>query len=487
MFRQMKDDSDITMPKLSHQEALWEIIYQQEQLRISQEDVVSLKKQIEKLTIDSMEPQKPVKHLREMISSTLVNAIPFQTFDRHGIYATDDSHGKPGRVDMAGPSAGLQAALLNHFGKYISEQYNTDPKGGLFSKALRAKSEKGNMTDQHFQTGIYRHIPQIGTEYQLFFRDPSPDDIEDHYLYKIKINTFFEQPQSFSVEYINSVSRTVNIIVPLRGRLQIFESFLLNLVEIKASADFNLHLTVVFFGTQGLEDVHLLINKAKGLGLRNIHFVHIPHAEYFDRGAGIQKGIESWKGGNDIIFVCDTDMLIRKDFFERCITFTERGRSVYFPVVFSLFNPDIIDFFNNETTTNRTDNNDFTISRHRGFWRDFGFGMLCAYKSDFFKVGGYRQWNRKTADPFWGYEDVDLHKRFVKHPELNVIRAPDPGIVHKWHPKICPYSLPPHKLKQCQTTMIATEGNFEQLGRLHVKNIFNEFMKANKSLSFSLK
>ncbi|CAH1231821.1 CHSY1 [Branchiostoma lanceolatum] len=57
-----------------------------------------------------------------------------------------------------------------------------------------------------------------------------------------------------------------------------------------------------------------------------------------------------------------------------------------------------------------------------GYWRYYGFGMVCLYQSDFLRSGGF-----DTTIEGWGLEDVDLYDKFVKN-DIRVMRVVDPGM-----------------------------------------------------------
>lgn len=161
------------------------------------------------------------------------------------------------------------------------------------------------------------------------------------------------------------------------------------------------------------------------------------------------------------------------------------------------------------------------ISQETGFWRDFGFGMTCQYRSDFINIGknllssdccGQNKSEDKTEGVIlfpllctlglysrfysvlnhifkrhfsclslhlhtggfdrsikgWGLEDVHLYRKYL-HSKLMVIRSPSRGLFHLWHEKSCADELPPDKYKMCMQTKAMNEASHGQLGELYFR------------------
>ena len=175
----------------------------------------------------------------------------------------------------------------------------------------------------------------------------------------------------------------------------------------------------------------------------------------FSRGAGLQRGVLSWNKGNNIMFFCDVDVHFTPGFLERCRLYTEPGKMVYYPIVFSLYNPFVV--YNGEPPSLEKQ---LYIGNENGFWRDFGFGMTCQYRNDFIASKGF-----DTTIRGWGMEDIKLFRKFLK-TDLTIIRATDRGIFHLYHPKYCDPVLPTKQYLACLKSKAFNEGSHRQMGML---------------------
>ena len=132
--------------------------------------------------------------------------------------------------------------------------------------------------------------------------------------------------------------KTINLILSLSGRTEKFQGFLNRFARVCIKGDKNVFLTVVYFGTEGLSEVKNLMGQiSKQYRFKNMKLVTLN--ENFSRGRGLQVGAQSWLDGDVLLFLCDVDIVFNMEFLDRCRLNTERGKRVYYPMVFSLYNP----------------------------------------------------------------------------------------------------------------------------------------------------
>ena len=89
---------------------------------------------------------------------------------------------------------------------------------------------------------------------------------------------------------------------------------------------------------------------------------------------------------NDIIFFIDVDMLVTSSLASQCRRNVVKGNRAWFPVPYSQYSPKKRCRSENEEEWEHTD---LDVGEEEGFWRSFGLGITCMYKSDFLNSGGF--------------------------------------------------------------------------------------------------
>ena len=381
--------------------------------------------------------------------------IPFTKFTLNKIFLVEPGLGKR----VVEKPIGYKRKDINDVVTYAVNEMNKN----------RTKNErKFNVED--FIEGMYRTEPLTGTQYELYFREI--DQPQKHAYRKMTLMRPFGLLHNVGHVQKNTSQVWINLILPLSGRIEAFRQFMSRFVKVVINQDRRVYLTVVYFGTEGLDTVkNIMTTTAKEHKYKHMKLVTLK--EEFSRGRGLQVGVLSWKSSDVLLFLCDVDIVFTVDFLERCRVNTQPGKRVYYPIVFSLYNPNVV--YSLQDMTIPSEREQLVISRNTGFWRDFGYGMTCQYRTDFKAVNGFDEYISG-----WGGEDVFLYQKYVRTDYL-VIRATDPGLFHLWHEKTCDPKLNSDQYKSCIRSKALTEASHAQLGLLAFKDEVNIHKNLSKN------
>lgn len=149
---------------------------------------------------------------------------------------------------------------------------------------------------QDFSEGLYRIDPIEGTQYELWFlRQHSPGNAS---ISKVSLLRPHAPLSIVRIEHHNLQEKKdpiLNIVVPLSGRFQAFQSFLTRLQKtvlmfLSDDQSNKVHLTVVFFGEQGWSDVQReMLAFEKRNRFSNFHLLNINGT--FSRARGLQVSL----------------------------------------------------------------------------------------------------------------------------------------------------------------------------------------------------
>ncbi|MFT7805730.1 chondroitin sulfate N-acetylgalactosaminyltransferase 2 [Arapaima gigas] len=380
--------------------------------------------------------------------------VPFESFTATKVYQlemglTRHPEEKPVRKDRRDELTEVIEAGLDVINNPDDDDDDDDDDDGQEDEDM--PMQKQTYTENDFVEGLYRTERDKGTLYELFFS--KEEDASFRHVTLFRPFGPLMKVRSTSVETVGVV---INIIVPLSGRTEAFAQFIHNFRDVCIQQDRRVHLTVVYFGQEGLPQVKASLDKMSREDSFS-NYTLIPVNEEFSRGRGLDIGAHAWKKGDVLMFFCDVDVYFTAEFLNTCRLNTSPNKRVFYPVLFSLYNPAIV-YGNMELSP--PIEHQLIHKKDTGFWRDFGFGMTCQYRSDFLNIGGF-----DLEVKGWGVEDVHLYRKYLRS-ELIVVRTPVSGLFHLWHEKQCADELTPEQYRMCIQSKAMNEASHSHLGML---------------------
>lgn len=271
-------------------------------------------------------------------------------------------------------------------------------------------------------------------------------------------------------------NKIINFILPLSGRYETFRRFIKNYEEVCLENDERTALVLLLFRNKLDNSANKTMEYMIDLQIRypESKLKVIPVDDEFARAMALEIGAAYCKDDEyNILFFIDVDMIFTRQTLERIRLNTVRDKQVYFPIVYSEFDPTVV--YNNKTITESPSH--YLINSDTGYWRQFGFGIVSLFKKELKKVGGF-----DTSIRGWGKEDVDLYDKFISFSSnITIFRSVDPNLVHVFHIVDCDPNLEPSQLKMCKGTRKDTYGSVNQLAQYIYSNKDIFRLAANKS------
>ena len=261
-------------------------------------------------------------------------------------------------------------------------------------------------------------------------------------------------------------TETIHMIMPLSGRFKILQRFMRNFEEVCLKRGQNVQLHMVVFNN---EKEDMALERTIDLLQRYQHhyrgnYIEIIQANgVFNRGRGIELGASRCKGDSLMYFV-DVDIVFNSDSLTRIRLLTKQGHQVYFPIVFSQFDPVTVCKDQPPYCVCSAKSHcfihpwDFCLKT--GYWRQFGFGIAAMYRSDMLAVGGF-----DLTIEGWGKEDVDLYTKFIES-NITVFRSTDPGMTHAFHAIVCDSNLEPAQFQMCIGSKTQSYGSVQEMANV---------------------
>ncbi|KFM68678.1 Chondroitin sulfate synthase 1, partial [Stegodyphus mimosarum] len=431
--------------------------------------------QTQSLRYNSLNLYREILDMESLLSDTKL----FVTADQFLHFNTSILGMKPS-LNKYNPSSSDETLIWDFVSKHIYSSSTINPKRRLESYQQLAvndvvmevmeiinkySKQRGRVIDfKEILYGYIRENPLFGVDYILdmlltyrkYRGKKMTVPVRRHaYLQKAFSQLEFKElTVNNSPPHVNSLKVYVNVVVPLYGRLENFKRFLNNIETVCLQEDEKMRLAVILFDSDqedATESKLVIEDLVRRYPSYDIQLLEATGP--FSRAIALEMGAKAFSL-DSLLFFVDVDIVLDYGVLERIRLNTIKSKQVYFPIVFSEYDPEYLE----------NDSEMPLLSEERGYWRQFGYGIVSIYHSDLRAVGGF-----DTSIQGWGKEDVDLYSKVVRS-NLTTLRAADPGIVHIFHPVSCSPELEDLQYEMCWGSKLSSLASQKTLAKIILSN-----------------
>ncbi|XP_077978424.1 chondroitin sulfate glucuronyltransferase-like [Glandiceps talaboti] len=160
---------------------------------------------------------------------------------------------------------------------------------------------------------------------------------------------------------------------------------------------------------------------------------------------------------NTLMFLSSVDLILANEFLNRVRMNSIQGWQVFFPMAFSLYDPDIV-----HRSSTKSESAKMDVIRDNGHFDTYMYEFAGFYNSDYIKA--IKIWRQKYPKLDRMHSDTDFFNMFL-NLDVHAFRAVEPSLKRAFHPRVCNPVLSEDYYKRCQQSNAEGMGSRSQLAR----------------------
>ena len=248
-------------------------------------------------------------------------------------------------------------------------------------------------------------------------------------------------------------NKVVNVIVSV-GKTHDISEFLEMYESVCLVHKWKTHLHVALFGkNENTKSKIALLTKKYPKEKITLHEVG---NKGFSHSAGYDF-VANTLNGTELMVFFDQNFIFTSEFLSHCRMNTIQGKRAYFPVLFSMYKPELVQKYIQRPPQ-------MIISADSGFFLRYNYQVASIYKSDYTQIGG---WGNSEQGASLN-DDVRFLDR-VLASDISVMRALEPYVRRNYKARSCK-GLTGNTLQACMNSRVDAIGSKKILGSLIVNH-----------------